>query len=524
MRRQVKGIASVFLTAALVPISNAENGYKVLEGHLDAINVSDYTKPAAQRSGCRGPFNSKGALCLKHIEHLCSKRPPISPFYDPVNVALQHSCWCAVLPNKLETGRINPKGTTLVLDLDETLINARHMRDIKDLPSIEDPSQVIIRQAVLPENFDIANLGCGKNKAIRVRIRPFALQFLRKAFELFDNVVVYTAGSARYAWAVCGYFLAHLPGHRFSVILDRRYCLPPVNRDTKKVTLPLMVKDLDRLPIDFSKAVMLDDKWHCIVQAENALPIVRFIDDISDKDLLRVLNLFEQWMPSLKSGQTDIRDLIAKVDLVDDEHVKQLEKLKTHLLEGIEASGDIEGFLHDVLNTVQGSLHMEQYDQFDEEAKRHVEHYKAICHCYLTELCQELLKGTSPDRLPMRLDPRFFARAHVYKEAFAFVEIQRLREEAQDEGGKMYKRHLEDIQGVSWRGAPLADTRHNTGPRIVQDLEGKTTDSKTGFIDNIHPINDNEDMARHFTEPPTHVLEWDKPTHEFHPSAEAFWA
>eukprot|EP01017_Pseudomicrothorax_dubius_P030216 TRINITY_DN3749_c0_g3_i3.p1 TRINITY_DN3749_c0_g3~~TRINITY_DN3749_c0_g3_i3.p1 ORF type:complete len:434 (+),score=91.62 TRINITY_DN3749_c0_g3_i3:90-1391(+) len=151
---------------------------------------------------------------------------------------------------------------TLCLDLDETMI---HTCTMKEKPDV-----------VLSTKDDFGN-----NVTIPVKIRPHLQEFLKRMAALFD-IVVYTAGADYYANAI----LSHIDPNKtvLSDILSRKNCMETKNG--------FVIKDLRIIRNrDLKDIVIVDNLSHSFgFQIENGIPILEFLDDPNDKELLYLGN------------------------------------------------------------------------------------------------------------------------------------------------------------------------------------------------------------------------------------------
>ncbi|GKA34585.1 Dullard phosphatase domain containing protein, eukaryotic [Tanacetum coccineum] len=167
-----------------------------------------------------------------------------------------------LLPNSL-----NQK--TVVLDLDETLIHSTIFRD----------TSVAITP---PINYDFLVSFGGEEVIAYVTKRPFVDEFLQYLNQNNFEVVIFTAGTKEYASPV----LDKLDPNGF--ISHRLY------KDSRKlVDGKYYVKDLSNLGRDLKNVVIVDDKSRSYeLQPENGIPIKRFIDDLQDNELKKLMDSF----------------------------------------------------------------------------------------------------------------------------------------------------------------------------------------------------------------------------------------
>ncbi|GKA35499.1 retrovirus-related pol polyprotein from transposon TNT 1-94 [Tanacetum coccineum] len=180
---------------------------------------------------------------------------------------------------------------TVVLDLDETLIHSTIFRDTS-IPITP------------PVNYDFL-VTFGREVAY-VKKRPYVDEFLQFLNQNNFEIVIFTAGTKEYASPV----LDRLDPYGF--ISHRLY------RDSRKlVNGKYHVKDLSNLGRDLRNVLIVDDKQRSYkLQPENGIPIKRFIDDLHDDELKKLMDNFfkscDQY-EDLKDALKHYRDLNLKL-------------------------------------------------------------------------------------------------------------------------------------------------------------------------------------------------------------------
>ncbi|GJW49705.1 Dullard phosphatase domain containing protein, eukaryotic [Tanacetum coccineum] len=180
---------------------------------------------------------------------------------------------------------------TVVLDLDETLIHSTIFRDTS-IPITP------------PVNYDFL-VTFGREVAY-VKKRPYVDEFLQFLNQNNFEIVIFTAGTKEYASPV----LDRLDPYGF--ISHRLY------RDSRKlVNRKYHVKDLSNLGRDLRNVLIVDDKQRSYkLQPENGIPIKRFIDDLHDDELKKLMDCFfkscDQY-EDLKAALKHYRDLNLKL-------------------------------------------------------------------------------------------------------------------------------------------------------------------------------------------------------------------
>uniref|UniRef100_A0A7S3DL54 FCP1 homology domain-containing protein n=1 Tax=Palpitomonas bilix TaxID=652834 RepID=A0A7S3DL54_9EUKA len=153
---------------------------------------------------------------------------------------------------------------TLVLDMDETLLHSS-------------PTE--------PEHFDFTvtvKKDVGEGKAtFWVLKRPGVDEFLAQMHEMYE-IVIFTASTQRYADAVLNAFSGSQYIHHR---LYRQHCTSVQWRT---------VKDLGRLGRDLRGVIIVDDTPECyFLHPKNAFPIARFVDDMTDSELVGLADRLE---------------------------------------------------------------------------------------------------------------------------------------------------------------------------------------------------------------------------------------
>ncbi|GJV84535.1 putative reverse transcriptase domain-containing protein [Tanacetum coccineum] len=212
--------------------------------------------------------------------------PCVGRHYLPTNCYLVAGDFLTTL---LPPNSLNQK--TVVLDLDETLIHSTIFRDTS-IPITP------------PINYDfLVKFG---GEVAYVKKRPYVDEFLHFLNQNNFELVIFTAGTKEYASPV----LDRLDPNGF--ISHRLY------RDSRKlVNRKYHVKDLSNLGRDLKNVVIVDDKPRSYkLQPENGFPIKRFIDDLQDDELKKLMDCFfkscDQY-EDLKAALKHYRDLNLKL-------------------------------------------------------------------------------------------------------------------------------------------------------------------------------------------------------------------
>ncbi|KAL4450499.1 hypothetical protein ABPG74_019397 [Tetrahymena malaccensis] len=156
-----------------------------------------------------------------------------------------------------------PKGKTLLLDLDETLIHSCSLK--------ENPDHIIKAKA---DNDDKVGYQIG------LRVRPYCLEFLQKLAQYWD-IYIFTASSPTYASAIVKFLDPE--GKYINGILNRSNCMETKNG--------FFIKDLRIVKgKDLKKTVLVDNLAHSFgFQIENGIPILEWHQDKNDQELKHLI-------------------------------------------------------------------------------------------------------------------------------------------------------------------------------------------------------------------------------------------
>nr|XP_043636183.1 CTD small phosphatase-like protein 2 isoform X3 [Erigeron canadensis] len=167
--------------------------------------------------------------------------------------------------------------TTLVLDLDETLVHStlEHCNDADFTFTV---------------NFN------REDHKVYVRCRPYLKEFMDRVAGLFE-IIIFTASQSIYAEQLLN-------------VLDpkRKVFRHRVYRESCVFLEGNYLKDLSVLGRDLARVVMIDNSPQAFgFQVDNGIPIESWYDDRSDQELLSILPFLESLI-----GVEDVRPIIAK--------------------------------------------------------------------------------------------------------------------------------------------------------------------------------------------------------------------
>lgn len=207
------------------------------------------------------------------------------PFDSQLNSLITQTNSNFIFPFKNETSRnihLPPKSNenknkkTLILDLDETLVHS----GFTIVPN--HPPDITI-------NVEIEN----KIHNVYILVRPRAEEFIEKMSKLYE-IVIFTASLSKYA----------------NPLLDKldskKLCSFRLFREHCSFINNAYVKDLKNLGRDMKDVIIVDNSPVTYsLNVENGFPIKTWIDDITDRELIKIIPILEYL-----SKVNDVRDYI----------------------------------------------------------------------------------------------------------------------------------------------------------------------------------------------------------------------
>ncbi|KAL7261347.1 hypothetical protein ACSBR1_006904 [Camellia fascicularis] len=214
-------------------------------------------------------------VCVEDVE--CEEFDDFDPYFFIKNLPDLASVVPTFRPMLLPKQTRSCPPTTLVLDLDETLVHST-----LELCNDADFS--------FPVNFNL------KDHTVYVRCRPHLKDFMERVASLFE-IIVFTASQSIYAEQLLN-------------VLDpkRRVFRHRVFRESCVFVEGNYLKDLSVLGRDLAHVIIIDNSPQAFgFQVDNGIPIESWFDDRSDQELLSLLPFLESLV-----GVEDVRPLIAR--------------------------------------------------------------------------------------------------------------------------------------------------------------------------------------------------------------------
>ena len=192
------------------------------------------------------------------------------------------------------------KNSTLVLDLDETLV---YVTDTKNnffgLPQIQfeyyifDESEKFIK-----ENCNKLGIHKLKKSISYLTIRPGFKKFINEVKKYYEEIIVFTSSQYSYAEEIIK-------------IIDKQKIISKIySRKDCSFYNDVFYKDLNKIKEDLSHIIIIDNYPESyLLQHFNGLPISSFMGDIKDNELLKLLPLLEK-LSQVKDVRNYIRQIV----------------------------------------------------------------------------------------------------------------------------------------------------------------------------------------------------------------------
>ena len=197
--------------------------------------------------------------------------------------------------------------TTLVLDLDETLVYVSNTKDnFSVIPQIKFEYYVLDES----EKFIKENMTkLGINKIIKsvgfLVVRPGCNMFLNLLKKFYDEIVVFTSSQYSYAEEIIK-------------IIDKNKIISKIySRKDCSFFDDVFYKDLNKINDDLSHTIIIDNYPESyILQHFNGLPIPSFTGNPKDNELLKLIPLLERL-----SKVKDVRNYIRQIILFNEQNI-----------------------------------------------------------------------------------------------------------------------------------------------------------------------------------------------------------
>ena len=186
------------------------------------------------------------------------------------------------LPAEFNDLNLNTRNKVILLDLDETQVRSEEENEIKSYDKIINVS-----------------VGPDYSQSVGIKLRPYCIEFLKNISKKFE-IVIFTASQEDYAEKVVDFQQEEMGNDYRDVLkkrLFRQHCRPYEKS---------YVKDLSVQNLRMDDLIIVDNLIQSFaLQLENGIPILSFIDDINDTELIKL----EQVLTTIRAFQ-DTRDFI----------------------------------------------------------------------------------------------------------------------------------------------------------------------------------------------------------------------
>ncbi|CAK93267.1 unnamed protein product (macronuclear) [Paramecium tetraurelia] len=190
-------------------------------------------------------------ICAQNLKQMCIDQ--LNQIYKNVTCKDQTFISKKQLPNIVLT-----KKYSIAIDLDETLVHSEELK----------PNR----------RYDFQNLQFG------TFIRPYCLQFLQ-LLNKHANLFVFTSSNIKYATTIMQ--ILDPQKDLFQGLFFRDHCT--ILQDNSQV------KDIKIISSDLTKIILIDNNPQCFIpEPFNGIPIVPFLDNKADKELLILSQFIER--------------------------------------------------------------------------------------------------------------------------------------------------------------------------------------------------------------------------------------
>ena len=205
----------------------------------------------------------------------------------------------SVSNRKNNTVQNKPK-STLVLDLDETLVYVTDMKN-DNLPIMQIPFEYYVfdeSESYIKKNMksqEYQNLEKATNYLI---IRPGFNKFILEIKKYFDEIFIFTSSQYSYAEEIV------------KIIDKNKYISKIYSRKDCSFYNDIFYKDLNKIKKDLSKTIIIDNfPENYLLQHFNGLPIPSFTGEPTDNELIKLIPILAK-LSKVKDVRNYIREIV----------------------------------------------------------------------------------------------------------------------------------------------------------------------------------------------------------------------
>ena len=204
------------------------------------------------------------------------------------------------LSNRKKNSTLNKIKSTLVLDLDETLVYVTDMKNdnlpLRQIPFeyyVLDESESFIKKNMKIQEYQ--NLEKATNYLI---IRPGFNKFISEIKKYFNEIFIFTSSQYSYAEEI------------IKIIDKNKYISKIYSRKDCSFYNDVFYKDLNKIKKDLSKTIIIDNfPESYLLQHFNGLPIPSFMGDPNDNELIKLIPILEK-LSKVKDVRNYIREIV----------------------------------------------------------------------------------------------------------------------------------------------------------------------------------------------------------------------